>query len=107
MKEIRSTVINGDESARAPAGTSTSSSTSAPPPSPAAAGLAAAIDKATVEHRAAKAIADAPKTPATQPVQPAFNEPVTNPATPRDEHHGKGGQYHMVDGVRVRVEPKL
>jgi hypothetical protein len=40
-------------------------------------------------------------------VQPAFNEPVTDPATPRDENHGKGGEYHMVDGKRVRVEPKL
>jgi hypothetical protein len=109
MKEIRSTVINGDDTGRAAAATSASSSTStsAPAPSPAAAGLAAAVEKATTEHRAAKAIADGPKTPAAPPVQPAFNEPVTDPATPRDENHGKGGEYHMVDGKRVRVEPKL
>ncbi|HSV78905.1 MAG TPA: hypothetical protein VLK85_06820 [Ramlibacter sp.] len=25
---------------------------------------------------------------------------------PVDEHHGKGGEYHLVDGKRVRVEPK-
>jgi hypothetical protein len=108
-KPIRSNVINGDESARVDtsASSSASTSTAVQTPSPAAAGLAAAVEKATAEHRAAKAIADAPKKPTTTPVQPAFNDPVTGPATPRDDNHGKGGQYHVVDGKRVRVEPNL
>lgn len=38
--------------------------------------------------------------------QPAFIAPQDNPATPRDEHHGKGGMYLMVDGKRVPANDK-
>jgi hypothetical protein len=111
-KSIRGPVINGDASGQrldeAGAATTTSESAATPvattAPSAAAAGLAAAVRAATAEH---KAQASAPKpTPApASPVQPAFEPPVDQPAVARDEHHGSGGQYHIVDGKRVRVEP--
>ncbi len=36
--------------------------------------------------------------------EPAFTPPQENPAVPRDEHHGKGGVYVMVDGKRVPAD---
>ncbi len=46
--------------------------------------------------------------PAQQPEkarhEPAFTPPQDNPAVPRDEHHGKGGMYALVDGKRVPAD---
>lgn len=36
--------------------------------------------------------------------EPAFTPPQDNPAVPRDEHHGKGGMYALVDGKRVPAD---
>jgi hypothetical protein len=36
--------------------------------------------------------------------EPAFTPPQDAPAVPRDEHHGKGGMYVMVDGKRVPAD---
>lgn len=36
--------------------------------------------------------------------EPAFTPPQDEPALPRDEHHGKGGMYAMVDGKRVPAD---
>lgn len=44
--------------------------------------------------------------PAPVPAKPeaALAKPSADPAVPRDEHHGKGGEYHLIDGRRVLVE---
>jgi hypothetical protein len=91
-KPIRHHVINGDSSERPPAesappqqSTDTAgekTASSAAPASPAAVAQA----KHQTKH------------------QPAFNEPHRHPATPRDEHHGKGGMYAMVGGKRVPAD---
>jgi hypothetical protein len=36
--------------------------------------------------------------------EPALSEPLKKPPVPYDEHHGKGGSYHVIDGKRVLVE---
>jgi hypothetical protein len=80
----KSTAINGD------AGTepgSTTAATAAPASIPAPAAVSAA---ALALERAKK-----------KPHEPAFVEPAKKPAVPRDEYHGKGGMYAIVDGKRV------
>lgn len=36
--------------------------------------------------------------------EPAFTPPQAKPAVPRDEHHGKGGVFALIDGKRVPVD---
>jgi hypothetical protein len=106
-KVIRSHVINGDGSGQSLQDVGSAGDVreaASPASSAAAAGLAAAVDEATAQ---AKAAAAAPKSKApAAAVQPAF-EPPSTPASERDANHGVGGQYHIVDGKRVRVEPDL
>jgi hypothetical protein len=111
-KAIRGPVINGDGSGQqlasigntSEARESAGAGEAAAVANPAAAGLAAAVASATADARAAAATRKQTPTPAA-PVQPAFERPVDDPAVARDENHCKGGQYHIVEGKRVRVEP--
>jgi len=36
--------------------------------------------------------------------QPALSDPDVAPAIPRDEHHGRGGRYALVDGKRTPID---
>lgn len=49
---------------------------------------------------AAQALAD----PAAKKPEPAFTPPQKNPAVPRDEFHGQGGMYALVNGKRVPAD---
>lgn len=113
-KSIRGPVINGDGSGERLEAIGSGgelreaaafAAAASPAPTAAAAGLAAAVANVTAEHKAAAA-APKPTASAGAPVQPAFEAPADDPAIARDDNHGRGGQYHIVDGVRVRVEPR-
>ena len=58
----------------------------------------AATSEVKAETKASAAPGQAPE---KRKHEPAFTPPQEEPAIPRDEFHGKGGIYALVDGKRV------
>jgi hypothetical protein len=91
--KIRSNVINGDAGG----------------PSPAAIAQANQADNFVSASREARPgeleqLSAGAVVPVQPKHEPAFTPPQETPATPRDEHHGKGGMYALVDGKRVPAD---
>lgn len=60
----------------------------------------AALDAAAPQPTGRATTASAP---ANKP-EKTLSEPDEAPAIPRDEHHGRGGRYALVDGVRTPID---
>ena len=59
-------------------------------------------DQAAVPSTPTRELQAAPTTPpAKERPEPALTQPEASPAIPRDEFHGRGGAYVLVDGKRV------